>query len=251
VEGQRTIRPPDAAVRLWILDGGNIPTLDYGNDMPLPSETVDTFIWNAPSPGDYPFPNPVIPLPLTITDSWTAYYHEQGWSDYDALFVTSFDLPSGGPILTSNADYFVAMNVFMPFPGSYESWGLCESAEAGIKTDIYSDNDGHSWFLSDDPSHVRSGRLAINVWAKPLIAVSPNPLILSVGVRGTDLQISWQGAGGSNYVIQAASSLTGTNVFSDISPVIALPGSGTTVTNYIDVGALATFSSRFYRIRSN
>jgi hypothetical protein len=37
--------------------------------------------------------------------------------------------------------------------------------------------------------------------------------------------------------------------FADISPPIVVPGSSTVTTNYVDVGAAASASNHYYRIR--
>ena len=77
------------------------------------------------------------------------------------------------------------------------------------------------------------------------------PTILSVNPQGADMQVTFQGKGGTNYVVQAASALGGTNTFKDISSVISLPGVGPVVTNYIDSGALTNYPARFYRVRED
>jgi hypothetical protein len=77
------------------------------------------------------------------------------------------------------------------------------------------------------------------------------PQILSLTREGADVRLAWQGKGGSNYVVQAASALGGTNGFTDLSAVLALPGVGPVTTNFLDAGALTNFPVRFYRIRTN
>jgi hypothetical protein len=87
-------------------------------------------------------------------------------------------------------------------------------------------------------------------WIQSVIASEP-PHIFSIVPQGSDLLLNWHGVGGSNYVMQAASALGGTNTFTDISGIITLPGSGTVVTNYLDAGTLTNQPARFYRIRTN
>jgi len=79
----------------------------------------------------------------------------------------------------------------------------------------------------------------------------PQSQLQAVNPVGQNGLIYWQGIGGSNYVVQAVTNLTAHNSFSDISPVITLPGQGVVATNYLDVGALTNSAARFYRIRSN
>ena len=69
--------------------------------------------------------------------------------------------------------------------------------------------------------------------------------------EGPNLRLVWQGRGGSNYVVQVASALGGTNGFTDLSTSITLPGGGLVTTNYLDPGTLTNNSTRFYRLRRN
>ena len=84
-------------------------------------------------------------------------------------------------------------------------------------------------------------------------AAIPNPLpkLLGITPQGTDAQLSWLGAAGSNYVVQATTNLSLNNSFRDISSIIPLTGSAVVLTNYLDAGALTNAPARFYRIRSN
>lgn len=75
------------------------------------------------------------------------------------------------------------------------------------------------------------------------------PQIVSLTATNADVQLVWQGKGGANYVVQASTALGGTNTFTDLPGVIALPGAGPVLTNYLDPGALTNHTSRFYRIR--
>jgi uncharacterized repeat protein (TIGR03803 family) len=77
------------------------------------------------------------------------------------------------------------------------------------------------------------------------------PVIQNAVRENSDLRIYWQGQAGSNYVVQASTNLSLVNSFQDISSVVSLLGSGVVGTNYLDVGALTNFPTRFYRIRSN
>jgi hypothetical protein len=71
--------------------------------------------------------------------------------------------------------------------------------------------------------------------------------ILSVEPQGNNLAITWQTVGGKTNVVTASSDLTGS--YTNVSPNIAVTGSGDTTTNYVDQGGATNKSSRFYRIR--
>jgi hypothetical protein len=62
-----------------------------------------------------------------------------------------------------------------------------------------------------------------------------------------NLRVYWSVVGGKRYVLQTNSALGA--AFSDASPVIAVPGTGETVTNYLDPGAATNGQTHFYRIR--
>ncbi len=87
-------------------------------------------------------------------------------------------------------------------------------------------------------------------WIQSIIT-PVEPQIVSLTATNADVQLVWQGKGGSNYVVQASAALGGTNTFTDLSSVITLPGAGPVLTNYFDPGALTNHNSRFYRIRLN
>lgn len=81
--------------------------------------------------------------------------------------------------------------------------------------------------------------------------IGPQSQIQALTPSGANTWLYWQGAGGSNYVVQGATNLGAASPFSDISPAITLPGSGVVGTNYLDAGALSNWPVRFYRIRSD
>ena len=71
--------------------------------------------------------------------------------------------------------------------------------------------------------------------------------ILSAASEGNNLRVSWMCGGGRTNVLQTTTNLGGT--WSDVSPDIVLAGSGDSVTNYLDVGAVTNTPARFYRVR--
>jgi hypothetical protein len=71
--------------------------------------------------------------------------------------------------------------------------------------------------------------------------------ITVVGCESNDIRITWATVGGKTNFVQATSDLASN--FTDISSAIAITGVGLTSTNYLDVGVLTNFPSRFYRIR--
>src|SRR6185295_10494841 len=72
--------------------------------------------------------------------------------------------------------------------------------------------------------------------------------ITSVQITNGDVRIAWDAPGGSNYVVQSATGLTGVGAFVDVSPLIFVAGSAVQPTNYTHVGGMLNSTSRFYRV---
>jgi len=71
--------------------------------------------------------------------------------------------------------------------------------------------------------------------------------ITSVTPTNGNVRVSWSAVGGRSYVLQTNSDLSAT--FADASPVITMPGTSETVTNFLDSGISQSSRPRFYRIR--
>ena len=66
--------------------------------------------------------------------------------------------------------------------------------------------------------------------------------------RETDsVRLTWSTVGGKSYVVQTNGVLSG--AFTDLSPLITVPGAGESVTNFVDSGAATNASVRYYRVR--
>jgi hypothetical protein len=73
-----------------------------------------------------------------------------------------------------------------------------------------------------------------------------NLRVTSLAVTGNDVAVNWTTVGGKSYVLQTSSVPGG---FSDFTPVIAIPGTGEAVTNYLDQNARVNWPLRVYRVR--
>jgi hypothetical protein len=69
--------------------------------------------------------------------------------------------------------------------------------------------------------------------------------ILSTTPQGKNLLVTWLCGGGRTNVLQTSTNFGGS--WSNVSPNIVLAGSGDSVTNYLDVGAVTNVPARFYR----
>jgi fibronectin-binding autotransporter adhesin len=71
--------------------------------------------------------------------------------------------------------------------------------------------------------------------------------ITSAVRTGNDIRLNWQAVGGKRYVVQRSTAPSAG--FTDLSPVITIPGTAEMVTNYLHVGAATNWPSCFYRVR--
>ena len=71
--------------------------------------------------------------------------------------------------------------------------------------------------------------------------------ITSLALTNGHVRVNWSAVGGKSYVVQTNLALGAG--FADASPVITVPGTSETVTNYLDSGLLANNPARFYRVR--
>src|SRR5207244_1630308 len=71
--------------------------------------------------------------------------------------------------------------------------------------------------------------------------------IVSIARENDDVRITWTTVGGRTNFLQAASRPSGSYV--DISPAIAITGTGATTTNYFDIGRTTNAAACFYRVR--
>jgi hypothetical protein len=66
-------------------------------------------------------------------------------------------------------------------------------------------------------------------------------------VTGENVVVNWTTVGGKSYAVQTNSATGGG--FVDCTPVIAVPGTGETATNYLDPNARTNSPLRLYRVR--
>jgi T5SS/PEP-CTERM-associated repeat protein len=81
---------------------------------------------------------------------------------------------------------------------------------------------------------------------------SSNLRIIAVRPQTNDVRVDWTIVGGTKYLLQVAPGGSGssfTNNFFDLSPVVIAPGTGESVTNYVEAGALTNGPARYYRVR--
>lgn len=122
---------------------------------------------------------------------------------------------------------------------------------------ILSDNKGGLYLtcLFNGTNHIQNnsifGNAAMQTYLTHIVDTPTTPQILQVKPEGVNARLYWQGGGGFSYVVQSATNLSGTNVFTDLSPVVTVPGYALVGTNYLHVGAITNAPTRFYRIRSN
>jgi hypothetical protein len=105
-------------------------------------------------------------------------------------------------------------------------------------------NTNENWSVGDFLGLDNDGN---NLYDELDLGCAPPPpyQMVSAKQEGDNLRITWQTAGGRTDILQAAGSVLG--LYTNVSPALPIPGSGTVTTNYVDVGA-ATNRTRFYRV---
>jgi hypothetical protein len=75
--------------------------------------------------------------------------------------------------------------------------------------------------------------------------------IVSITRESNDIRVTWTTAGGKTNILQFATGAAGsfTTNFVNLSSPIIVPGTGQTVTNFLDVGGATNVPSRYYRVR--
>ena len=162
------------------------------------------------------------------------------------LTVTSSNPVSGVTIALSPADNFGVTNGSTTFAATYPSNSVVTlSAPATISGKVF-----RAWRL-DGVDYDTNLITAVTMDGDHAISAAfDTPLdeqITSIVREGNDVRITWTTWGGRGYVLQA-SSVVNSNNFSDVSPVITMPGTSNTNTNYLEFGT-ANAPARFYRIR--
>ena len=118
---------------------------------------------------------------------------------------------------------------------------------------------GHSTGLASDNSRAQDdadGDGMSNL-AEYLAGTNPrdpssNLRITAIRSQTNDVSVAWKTVGGTKYVVQVAPGGGGgsfSNHFVDLSPLVIAPGTGESVTNYVEAGALTNSRARYYRVR--
>lgn len=80
------------------------------------------------------------------------------------------------------------------------------------------------------------------LWSHPTAAFQ----ITSIEYSGHDVKIAWTTLSGTTNIVQASEMVSGS--YTNLSAPILVIGNGAVTTNYVDAGATAAATSRFYRI---
>jgi hypothetical protein len=100
---------------------------------------------------------------------------------------------------------------------------------------------------TDDPDHDGASNLQEYLAGTNPTNAASFLRITSLTSLSNGVRLSWTAVGGKKYALQTNSTLGGT--FSDLSPVIVMPGTNETSTNYVDPTIVSNVPARFYRVR--
>jgi fibronectin-binding autotransporter adhesin len=120
--------------------------------------------------------------------------------------------------------------------GIPNGWELAHGLDPFNPLDAAADNDG------DGMSNLQEYLAGTN----PTNRASSFRITSQVAVGG-NVRVSWSAVGGKSYIVQSSTN-QGAN-FTDLSPMITVPGLVETSTNYLHIGAATNGFSRYYRIR--
>ena len=167
-------------------------------------------------------------------------------------------------LMTSNVYYGVAGGLAY-VPGTYHVFGnngstpYLGSVNNGANTSLNSDlTPGSTITAAQLYQYLTTASDHLPMVADYTIPI-PDPTnnaslfqITAVTPQSGDILVTWATAGGTTNVVQVnAGDVVGsyTTNFTDLSPLVILPGSGPATTNYLDTGGATNIPSRYYRIR--
>ena len=110
---------------------------------------------------------------------------------------------------------------------------------------------GSAALMAADPDGDGQNNLAEFLAGTSPINSTSSLRVVSVAKQGNDILVTWTTVGGLSYVVQSTGASTGGyfNSFTDISPLVSVPGTGESTTNYLDAGGSTNGPGRYYRVR--
>ena len=214
--------------------------------IPLPASSPSASFSGSPTNG-------VAPLAVTFADTSTGNVTNWFWDFGDttttnvttntvthtyaagSYTVTLLVAGSGGSSTNTQPNYITALTPFQAWQLQYFNCTNCPQA-------------------APDADPLGKGMSNTNQFLAGLNPTNSASVfrILSVTLQSNDVLVGWQTARGRTNALQAsagAPDLSYSTNFTDISPPIVIPGSGDTVTNFLDAGAVTNAPARYYRIR--
>jgi PKD repeat protein len=170
----------------------------------------------------------------TVTTNVTtnSVSHTYAAGTYDVMLVVT---GPGGVSTNTQFNYITALTAFQSWQVQYFGSTTNPAAAANADPDGDGCNNLCEFLSGTDPTNSAS---ALRITA--------------VAAQGADMLVTWATAGGRTNVVQVnAGDVNGsyTTNFIDLSPLIIIPGSGDSSTNYLDVDGATNIPSRYYRIR--
>jgi hypothetical protein len=151
-------------------------------------------------------------------------------SYYRVVITPNDGLTNGAPFTTSSVQVALDANG----NGLNDDWEIQYFGYLGVDPTADPDGDGmtnyQEYLAGTNPTNPAS---CLRITGRAL--------------TGNSAVVTWTTVGGKSYAVQASTEVNGG--FADFSPVIAVPGTGEAVTNFVDVNALTYWPARFYRVR--
>lgn len=120
--------------------------------------------------------------------------------------------------------------------------------------DWYEDQNGLNRIVPDATTDLDGdGQSNLEEYLAGTVANNPNSAlrVLAITPEAANVRILWTTVGGRSYRVQtnALSGGTYTTNFVDLSPLISVPGTGESTTNYLHTGDFTNDLERYYRVR--
>lgn len=181
----------------------------------------------------------------TIYAGQRYYFTATGSASFDCLnFVDADGLPNGAGVTDTN----VHCSTLHPWSLVGEVNGTC--IQLGTSGSFAAPSTGELFLLMNDDVGLFGNNCG--AWYACLTPIG-DFRITAIAAASDDLLLTWNTYGGITNAVQVnpgdAKANYNTNNFADLGALIVIPGTGPTVTNYIEVGGATNYPTRYYRVR--
>ena len=203
----------------------------------------------------------VVGVPISLTGTAT----DDGLPNPPGVLVTTWSQVSGAGTATFGNTNTTSTTVTFDSTGVYDLRLIADDSQAQSASDVMvtvyaSAYDawaasygltGNAALPGSDPDGDGQNNMAEFMAGTNPTNSASSLRIVSVARQGNDVLVTWTTVGGMSYVVQSTGASTGGyfNSFTDIGPLVSVPGTGESTTNYLDAGGYTNGPSHYYRVR--